>query len=169
MEIWDLYDEQGRKTGETWERGRMQEIPEGRYHLVCDVLIRHRDGTFLLTLRDDRKEAFPGCWEVSAGGAAQAGENPEEAARREMREETGLEAEMLELIGITRNPKTRSVVYAYLAVVDCAKDAVRLQEGETVDYQWTEPETFFGLIPKEPVLKKQYARYKPYLDQLEIG
>ena len=76
---------------------------------------------------------------------------------------------MLELIGITRNPKTRSVVYAYLAVVDCAKDAVRLQEGETVDYQWTEPETFFGLIPKEPVLKKQYARYKPYLDQLEIG
>ena len=111
-----MYDEQGRKTGETWERGRMQEIPEGRYHLVCDVLIRHRDGTFLLTLRDDRKEAFPGCWEASAGGAAQAGENPEEAARREMREETGLEAEMLELIGITRNPKTRSVVYAYLAV-----------------------------------------------------
>ena len=169
MEIWDLYDEQGRKTGETWERGRMREIPEGRYHLVCDVLIRHRDGTFLLTLRDDRKEAFPGCWEASAGGAAQADENPEEAARREMREETGLEAEMLELIGITRNPKTRSVVYAYLAVVDCAKDAVRLQEGETVDYQWTEPETFIGLIPKEPVLKKQYARYKPYLDQLEIG
>ena len=56
MEIWDLYDEQGRKTGETWERGRMREIPEGRYHLVCDVLIRHRDGEFLLTLRDERKE-----------------------------------------------------------------------------------------------------------------
>ena len=169
MEIWDLYDEQGRKTGETWERTRMREIPEGRYHLVCDVLIRHRDGTFLLTLRDDRKEVFPGCWEASAGGSALAVENPEEAARREMREETGLEAEMLELIGITRNPKTRSVVYAYLAVVDCAKDAVRLQEGETADYQWTEPEAFLGLIPREPVLVKQYPRYKPYLDQLEIG
>ena len=169
MEIWDLYDEEGRRTGETWERSRMKEIPKGRYHLVCDILIRHRDGTFLLTLRDSRKEAFPGCWEASAGGAAQAGETPEEAARREMREETGLEAEKLELIGITRNPKTRSTVYAYLVVVDCPKDAIRLQEGETVDYQWTEAEAFLGLIPKEPVLQKQYPRYKRYLDQLEIG
>lgn len=168
MEIWDLYDEQGRKTGEMWERSRMKEIPEGRYHLVCDILTRHRDGTFLLTLRDERKEAFPGCWEASAGGSDQAGENPEEAARREMREETGLEAETLELIGITRNPKTRSTIYAYLATVNCAKDAIRLQEGETVDYRWIEPKTFFSLIPNEPVLVVQYPRYKPYLDQLEM-
>ena len=168
MEIWDLYDEQGRKTGETWERGRMREIPEGRYHLVCDVLIRHRDGTFLLTLRDDRKEAFPGCWEASAGGAALAGETPEEAARREMREETGLEAEMLKQISITRNPVTHSIVHAFLAEVNCAKDTVRLQEGETVDYQWMEPEAFLKLIGTEPVLKKQYPRYQPYLEQLEV-
>ena len=169
MEIWDLYDEQGRKTGETWERSRIADIPEGRYHLVCDILIRHRDGTFLLTLRDSRKEMYPGCWEASAGGAALAGETPEEAARREMREETGLEAETLELIGITRNPKTKSVVYAYLAMVDSAKDAISLQEGETIDYQWTEPKAFLDLIPNEPVLQKQYARYKPYLDQMEIS
>ena len=169
MEIWDLYDEEGKKTGETWERSRVKEIPEGRYHLVCDILIRHEDGTFLLTLRDSRKKAFPGCWEASAGGAAQAGETPESAARREMREETGLEAEKLELIGITRNEKKRSTVYAYLATVNCAKDAIRLQEGETVDYRWIEPKTFFSLIPNEPVLVVQYPRYKPYLDQLEIG
>ena len=169
MEIWDLYDEQGRKTGETWERSRITDIPEGRYHLVCDILIRHRDGTFLLMLRDPRKEMYPGCWEASAGGAALAGETPEEAARREMREETGLEAETLELIGITRNPKTKSVVYAYLAMVDSAKDAISLQEGETIDYQWTEPKAFLDLIPNEPVLQKQYARYKPYLDQMEIS
>ena len=49
MEIWDLYDEQGRKTGETWERSRAMEIPEGRYHIVCDILIRHKDGEFLLS------------------------------------------------------------------------------------------------------------------------
>ena len=144
----------------------VKEIPEGRYHLVCDILIRHEDRTFLLTLRDSRKKAFPGCWEASAGGAAQAGETPEAAARREMREETGLEAEKLELIGITRNEKKRSTVYAYLATVNCAKDAIRLQEGETVDYRWIEPKTIFSLIPNEPVLVVQYPRYKPYLDQL---
>ena len=33
MEIRDLYDEQGNKTGETRERSRAKEIPEGRYHI----------------------------------------------------------------------------------------------------------------------------------------
>ena len=88
MEIWDLYDEQGNKTGETWERSRAYEIPEGRYHIVCDILVRHLDGTFLLTLRDSQKEMYPGCWEASAGGSALAGETAEECARRELLEET---------------------------------------------------------------------------------
>ena len=167
MEIWDLYDEQGNRTGETWERSRAMEIPEGRYHIVCDILIRHRDGSFLLTLRDPDKELYPGCLEASAGGSALAGETPEEAARREMKEETGLETEKLELIGMTRKPESRSVIYAYLAAVNCEKDSVRLQPGETVDYRWADPEEFLRLIPEEPALQIQYPRYKPYLDSLE--
>lgn len=168
LEIWDLYDEQGNKTGETWERSRAKEIPEGRYHIVCDILIRHRDGDFLLTLRDSRKEMYPGCWEASAGGSALAGETPEEGARREMQEETGLKAEKLELISITRKPDSRSVVYAFIAMVDAAKDSVMLQEGETVDYQWMKLSALRKMIRDEPVLAIQYPRYKPYLDTLDI-
>jgi ADP-ribose pyrophosphatase YjhB (NUDIX family) len=168
MEIWDLYDEKGNKTGETWERSRAKEIPEGRYHIVCDILIRHRDGDFLLTLRDSRKEMYPGCWEASAGGSALAGETPEEGARREMQEETGLKAEKLELISITRKPDSRSVVYAFIAMVDATKDSVMLQEGETVDYQWMKLSALRKMIRDEPVLAIQYPRYKPYLDTLDI-
>ena len=167
MEIWDLYDEQGKKTGETWERARAREIPEGRYHIVCDILIRHQDGAFLLTFRDPHKDIYPGCWEASAGGSALAGETPEECARREMLEETGLKAESLELISIHYRPQSRSVIYAYLSIVSCEKDAVRLQEGETVDYRWIAPDAFLSLIREEPILKIQYARYKPYLDRLK--
>ena len=167
MELWDLYDGQGRKTGETWERARAAEIPEGKYHIVCDILVRHRDGDFLLTLRDNRKEAYPGCWEASAGGSALAGETPEEGARRELLEETGLAADTLRLIGATWRRESRSAVYAWLAETGCAKDAVRLQEGETVDYKWVTPEAFLELVKTEPVLKIQYERYKPYLDTLE--
>ena len=168
MELWDLYDEQGNKTGETRKRSRAGDIPAGRYHIVCDVLIRHLDGSFLLTLRDPRKEMYPGCWEASAGGSALAGETPEEAARREMLEETGLTAEKLELIGTVRRPENRSVVHAYLGVVSCEKTSVRLQKGETVDYRWMAPLPFLGLIREEPVLRIQYERYKPYLDRLGI-
>ena len=168
MEIWDLYDEKGNKTGETWERSRAKEIPEGRYHIVCDILIRHRDEDFLLTLRDSRKEMYPGCWEASAGGSALAGETPEEGARREMQEETGLKAAKLELIIITRKPDSRSVVYAFIAMVDAAKDSVMLQEGETVDYPWMKLKKKKTMIRDEPVLAIQYPRYKPYLDTLDI-
>ena len=167
MEKWDLYDGQGNRTGETWERSRAREIPEGKFHYVCDVLIRHQDGTFLLTLRDPEKDPYPGCWEASAGGSALAGEAPEAAARREMLEETGLKAEKMELIGTTWKQETRSAIWAYLAEVSCAKDAVRLQEGETADYQWMEADQFLRMIREEPVLKIQYPRYKLYLDTLE--
>ena len=167
MEIWDLYDERGNKTGETWERSQAKEIPEGRYHIVCDILIRHQDGAFFLTFRDPNKDIYPGCWEASAGGSALAGETPEECARREMLEETGLKAEKLELISVNFKPQSRSVIYAWLSVVSCRKDAVRLQEGETADYRWMAPDTFLSLITEEPVLKIQYPRYKPYLDRLK--
>ncbi len=166
MEIWDLYDEDGNKTGETWERARADEMPAGRRHIVCDILIRHTDGDFLLTLRDPRKESHPGCWEASAGGSALSGETPEEAARREMREETGLTANELELISITRRPGMKSMLHAYLTVVDCDKDSVILQEGETVDYKWVGAKELLSLMKTEPVLQIQYLRYKPYLDGL---
>ena len=53
MELWDLYDRNGNLTGEVWERrhGNYMNIPEGRYHLVSDILVQHRDGSFLLTKR----------------------------------------------------------------------------------------------------------------------
>ena len=84
-----------------------------------------------------------------------------------MLEETGLKAEKLELISVNYRPRSHSVIYAWLSVVNCRKDAVRLQEGETVDYRWMDPGSFLRLISKEPILKVQYPRYKPYLDRLE--
>ena len=88
MELWDAYDEAGRPTGETLVRG--QPVPPGRYHLVAEVLIRHRDGSWLLMRRDGSKPFCPGMWEASAGGSALQGESGEDAARREAWEETGL-------------------------------------------------------------------------------
>lgn len=102
MELWDLYDRKGNRTGEVWERrhGNFLEIPMGRYQLVSDVLVQHRDGTFLLCKRHTSKDVYPGYWEAGAGGSALQGENAEECARRELFEETGLTVEKLELINI---------------------------------------------------------------------
>ena len=94
MEIWDAYDRNLEKIeGMTLIRGG--KIPEGVYHLVCDVIVRHTDGEYLLMQRDSRKH-YGGMWEATAGGSALQGEKPLDCAIRELREETGIHAEYLE-------------------------------------------------------------------------
>ena len=58
MEIWDGYLENGDLAGVDLIRG--EEIPEGLFHMVCEVLVRHTDGTYLLMQRDLEKETHPG-------------------------------------------------------------------------------------------------------------
>ena len=163
MELWDAYDSDFRKVdGVALIRG--EPIPEGLRHLVCDVIVRHTDGSYLLMQRDMRKQ-YGGMWEASAGGSALQNDTPAVCAARELLEETGIRADHLEEVGRTT---TRDTFYVeFLCVTDCAKDSVRLQQGETVDYRWVGAPEFFRLLRTEPVLKKQYPRYKPYLDSLE--
>ncbi|MBQ4256759.1 MAG: NUDIX hydrolase, partial [Oscillospiraceae bacterium] len=71
MELWDAYNKSFEKIeGVTLVRG--ENIPDGVYHLVSDVIVRHIDGTYLLMQRDIRKP-FGGMWEATAGGSALKG------------------------------------------------------------------------------------------------
>ena len=49
MELWDAYDRDEKRTGGELVRG--EPIPDGLYHLVCEVLVRHADGDYLLMKR----------------------------------------------------------------------------------------------------------------------
>ena len=166
MELWDLYDRQGNRTGETWERkfGNYKLIPEGRYHMVVDILVQHTDGTFLLTKRDMSKDVYPGYWEASAGGAAVAGEDPETAAKRELEEETGLTALSFKLVSHTFREPSHSMFYSYLALVDGDKDSVRLQEGETVEYKWVDRTGLLEYVRSDFSIKTHHDRYKSLFD-----
>ena len=43
MEIWDAYDEKLNKIeGMTLVRG--EEVPDGVFHLVCEIIVKHADG-----------------------------------------------------------------------------------------------------------------------------
>jgi ADP-ribose pyrophosphatase YjhB (NUDIX family) len=102
---------------------------EGRARRVCvrcnRVLYRHpalgavaaviRDAKILLIKRSI--EPFRGHWTLPAG-YLEIDEEPWEAARRETREETGLEIEQVELLGVLTNRddhRRNGIVVAYLA------------------------------------------------------
>lgn len=63
----------------------------------CAGVLVVRDGRVLLVER--AREPFRGWWDVP-GGYLEYDEHPEEAARREVREETGLEIRITGLVGV---------------------------------------------------------------------
>ena len=154
MELWDAYDRDGRKTGEVLRRG--DPIPPGRYHLVAEVLLRHRDGTYLVMRRDPEKPYCPDMWEATAGGSALMGETAEQAARRETLEETGMTVSALRQI---YREVGDSYLFEYFAAeTDCDKTAVTLQEGETTAYRWISAAELREWIASDRVMHARMLR-----------
>ena len=151
-ELWDAYDSEfNRIEGATLARG--EEIPEGFFHLVCDILVKHADGTYLLMRRDARKH-FGGMWEATAGGSALRGETPLECAARELREETGIVSENLREVGRVVNSYTRAIYVEFLCVTGCDKAGIVLQEGETSDYMWVSADELAAMDGRKLVTKR---------------
>ena len=114
MELWDAYNSSFHKI-ENVTLVRGEPIPKDIFHLVCDILVKHADGMFLLMKRDPKKH-FGGMWEATAGGSALAGENPLQCAIRELREETGIISTDLIEVGREVNNKTHSI-YIELSLI----------------------------------------------------
>ncbi|MBQ0078424.1 MAG: NUDIX domain-containing protein [Eubacterium sp.] len=89
MEYWDIYDKNKQLTGRTMKKNDWC-LADDEYHLTVLGVVCRPDGKFLITKRVMTKSWAPGWWEVS-GGAAMAGETSEEAVKREVYEETGLD------------------------------------------------------------------------------
>ncbi|MBQ5973083.1 MAG: NUDIX domain-containing protein [Oscillospiraceae bacterium] len=162
MELWDAYRRDGTPAGTELVRG--EPIPEGLYHIVCEALIRHADGDYLLMRRDPRKDLFPGWTESSAGGSALKGETAEDCIRREIREETGITS-LLRLDEEARFifDDGRCFFYVFLAVTDCDKSAVTLQPGETVGFRWVDRAAFSRFAASGEMIPPQRARMAAHL------
>ena len=81
-----------------------------------------RDRHVLLLHRSAWKDEAPGQWETGSG-RVEPGESPEEAARREAREETGLEVEVLGQLGAHRFLRGPARVETLSVVLHCRAPA----------------------------------------------
>lgn len=143
VEIWDAYDSDFNLIeNNTLVRG--ESIPDGMYHLVGEIVVKHKDGTYLLMQRDYKKH-LGGMWELTAGGSALQGEASLECAVRELKEETGIESDTLQEIGRVVHNEHHALYVEYLCITDWNKNAVALQKGETVAYKWVSKNTLLEM------------------------
>ena len=139
QEYWDIYDIDKNKTGRIMKRNDWH-MKEGDYYISVLGVIRRSDCKFLITQRVMTKEWAPGWWEVS-GGAAQAGEDSQDAVKREILEETGLDVTGCEggyLFTYHRENPGKGDNYfvdVYRFIKDFDEKEVKPQEEETLGFQ----------------------------------
>ena len=131
MELWDAYDMNLNKIKDkTLIRG--EAVPDGMYHLVCEVIVKHTDGTYLLM----------------------QGENPLECAIRELREKTGINETNLVELGRVVQHNHHSIYVDYIVITDWDKSNITLQQGETQDYKWVDKDTLKNMKSNELVTRR---------------
>lgn len=142
IEYWDIYDSDKQLTGRTMLRNDWTMQP-GDYHLTVLGVIRRSDGKFLITQRVMTKSWAAGWWEVSGGGV-QAGETSDEAVRREVLEETGLDVANAAggyVFTYRRdNPAERDhyFVDVYRFDMDISESDVKIQQEEAMGFKFAE-------------------------------
>ena len=134
MEIWEILDRNGVPTGKTVERKRVC-LARGEYHLVVHIWILGSDGRVLIQRRSFNKPLMSGEW-AAIGGSAVVGETSAEAARRELAEEMGIQAEPNELRLIKQMVRKNSILNIYLLCSDVAVSDLVLQEEEVSEAKW---------------------------------
>lgn len=164
MELWDAYDRNGIKLNFDLKRGDV--IPPNVYHLLCDTVVRHEDGTYLLMQRAWELKNWAGMFQVGAGGHAIKGESPIECAIRELKEEAGIVCNDLEELYITVVDKQHAIFHGFLCVTDCPKDGICLQEGETITYKWVSKEEFIAYMDSDNCMDTQKIRLKAFVDSI---
>ncbi len=118
QELFNIVDEEGRPIGKA-TRG---ECHNGSrlLHAVVHLHVFNSQGDVYLQKRPEWKDIQPGKWDTAVGGHIDYGETPEEALRREVREELGIEAFQPEPMGryVFDSKRERELVYVNKTTYD---------------------------------------------------
>jgi isopentenyl-diphosphate delta-isomerase len=141
-ELIEIWDASGAPTGKTALKSEAHKA--GWFHPTVHVWFYTASGNILLQKRAPGKDTFPGLWDVSVAGHIQAAETPLQAARREVREEIGLEteSESFHFFGRYKSEHShpggildREFHYGYLAELKVPLASLQPQEGEVSELE----------------------------------
>jgi 16S rRNA (adenine1518-N6/adenine1519-N6)-dimethyltransferase len=101
-------------------------------HRAVHILIFNQVGDLYLQLRSRRKDRHPLKWDSSAAGHVTVGENYDETARRELKEELGVDVPLERIFRLTASLRTDlEFIWGYRGVIsgDPAPNKCEIEKG----------------------------------------
>lgn len=131
-------------------------------HRAVSIAVLGSDGRLLVHRRAQTKDVWPGLWDLAAGGVVGAGESYDDAARRELAEELGVDA-VLEPLGEGRfaDGSVALIGRGYL----CTHDGpFTFTDGEIDEVRWVDRAGLTALMAAERFVPDSVALLLPLLD-----
>jgi isopentenyldiphosphate isomerase len=139
------------------------EMRAGRLlHRAVSIAVFGSDGRLLVHRRADTKDVWPGMWDIAAGGVVGAGEQYDDAARRELAEELGIEVDEMEFLGAGRfaDEAVALIGRGYR----CTHDGpFTFTDGEIAEVRWVDAPELRALMSAEPFVPDNVALLLPLL------
>lgn len=128
---------------------------KGLIHRIVRIMVEDGQGKLLLQKRSAKMKRWPNCWDNSAAGHVDVGEEYDEAAKRELQEEIGIERANLEELGtyftdrkLEDIPHFRRFNRTYKTIATAAE--VVIDPGEVSEARWFTLDEVKTLINESP-------------------
>ncbi len=126
-------------------------------HRTVAILCRNGAGNVYVHRRTTTKDVYPGMYDMFAGGVVASGERYDDAARRELAEELGVDGVPLEPVG--RHLFLGPLERAWIRVYECRWDGA---------IRWQPEEVEWGDWMPLPVLEARLTEWRFPPDSLEV-
>lgn len=123
------------------------------------VLVKNKNDEILLQKRSSTKDLYPNCWDISVGGHVIYGDDYEETARRELKEELGINTLIsdLKVRGDVKVILPRSIeFFRVFEYVLNENNSIKIEKKEVSEITWMTMDSIKESMKAQSI--KWYAR-----------
>jgi len=153
MELCDVVDRYGNRTGRIVERGT--KLSSEEFYSVVHVWIRDENNNYLIQQRARHLASGPGVWCTTVGYII-SGEESMDGAIREVNEELGIQILPAHLKRIDRHALDNRVEDIWMAEVPRNLVEAPVLGDEVDDYKWTSRDELEKLVNRGEVFRYSY-------------
>ncbi len=146
-----IVDENDQPTGQA---KKQEAWSKGLWHRAVRIMLINDSGELLLQHRSADKDIFPNCWDNSAAGHVDAGEDYDTAAKRELAEELGIRELELQPIGYFKSSEVwqghKFNRFAKIYIAKSNDTPAQLEAGKIDAVRWFTLERTKQMVAEHP-------------------